>query len=586
MGTPPRREGPATGTTSRILSWVPGIGVAAGYRREWLTGDLAAGLLLTALLVPQGMAYAALAGLSPVLGLYATMVPLVAYALFGPSRILVLGPDSAVAPVVAASIIPLAGSDAGERAALAAALAVLVGVVMIIGSAAGLGFVADLLSMPVRLGYLAGIAVTVIVSQATALLGIPTDGSGFRGHLVDLVTGVGDIDPVAAAIGVGVVVVATVLPGRLRMMGTLIGAAGATVLVAVLGLSDDIRTVGELPGGLPAFSVPDLGAGAIADLGAAAVAIALVAFADTTVLSRAYATRLDVEVDQNRELFALGAANVATGLFQGFPISSSSSRTPVAEATGARTQLTGLVAAVALGVVLTVGTGIVKDLPDAALAAIILVAVARLIEVSALRRLARVHREDFALALLTFSGVLLVGVLPGVGIAVGLSLFAFLWRVWHPHDAVLGRVSGMKGYHDVGRHPEGLQVPGLVLFRFDAPLFFANSGLFRERALRAVRAADPPAVRFVLTAEPVTDLDATAADAVEGLLDDLEALGVEVAMAEVKGPVKDLMRRFGIIDRVGEDRIHATIGLAVRDYVADHGVDWTDWEEGPPPVTA
>jgi high affinity sulfate transporter 1 len=538
-------------------------------------------VLLTAMLVPQGMAYAALAGLPPETGLYATMVPLLAYAVFGPSRILVLGPDSAVAPVVAAAVIPIAGADADARITLAATLAVAVGLMMVAGAAGGLGFVADLISLPVRVGYLAGIALTVIADQLPVLLGIP-GGDGFAGDLAALAADAGLLDPATALLGLGTVavIVGTRPLGR-RVPGILIAVVGAAAAVALLGLGDDVATIGAVPEGLPGFTLPDLGAWKVAELAVAAAGVALIAFADTTILSRSYAARLGEEVDQNRELFALGTANVATGLFSGFPISSSSSRTPVAEAAGARTQLTGVVAAVALGVVLVVATGLMEDIPQAALAGIVIVAVWGLIDGGLLRRLARVDRREFLLAVACLLGVLAFGVLPGIGIAVGLSLVAFFWRVWHPYHAVLARVEGMKGYHDTRRHPEGRTVPGLVLFRFDAPLFFANAGLFRQRVLGAARYADRP-VRLVVAGEPITDVDSTSADMLLELRDDLAAMGVTLALAEVKGPVMDRMRALGVVERIGEDELYPTIGAAVRAHVARAGVDWVDWEDGAP----
>jgi high affinity sulfate transporter 1 len=580
MGTPDRLR-----AERRVLrgasALVPGVSGARTYRRAWLRDDLVAGLLLTAMLVPQGMAYAALAGLPPETGLYATMVPLLAYALFGPSRILVLGPDSAVAPVVAAAIIPIAGADVDARMTLAAMLAVAVGVLMVAGAAGGLGFVADLISLPVRVGYLAGIAVTVIVEQLPTLLGIP-GGDGVTGNLGVLLTDLDLVDPTTAALGLGTVavIVATRPLGR-RVPGILIAVVGATLAVTLLGLQDDVATIGAVPEGLPGFGWPGMSGWDALELAAAAAGVALIAFADTTILSRSYAARLGEEVDQNRELFALGTANVATGLFSGFPISSSSSRTPVAEAAGAKTQLTGVVAAVALGVVLVVATGLMSDVPVAALAGIVIVAVWGLIEFGVLRRLARVDRPDFLMALVCLLGVLAFGVLPGIGIAVGLSLVAFFWRVWHPYTAVLGRVHGRKGYHDTRRHPEGRLIPGLVLVRFDAPLFFANAGLFRQRVLRAARDAERP-VRLVVAGEPITDVDSTSADMLVELHADLAAMGVTLGMAEVKGPVMDRFRALGLLEVIDPDELHPTIGAAVHAHVERTGADWVDWEDEPP----
>ena len=561
-------------------SWPPGISVASSYRRGWLRGDLVAGLTLTALLVPQGMAYAQLAGLPPINGLYATMLPLLAYAVFGPSRILVLGPDSAIAPLVAAAIIPLAGASMSERVTLAGALAVMAGGLAIAGGIARLGFLADLISKPVRIGYLAGVAATVVVGQLPGLLGFSVDAQGFLAELKGLVLGLDETDLTATVIGLAtVVVILTTQRFAPRFPGVLVAVVGATVAVAVFGLTDEVATIGHVPPGLPSFVVPRPPAGDLVELMLAAAGITLVTLVDTAALSRSYAARFGETVNQSRELLALGIANAASGFFEGFPISSSGSRTPVADAAGARTQATGLVAAGALALVLAFATGLVQDIPTAALAAVVITAVLRLVDVGELRRLARVNRPDFALALACIAGVAVFGVLYGIAIAVGLSIAGFFWKAWHPHEATLGRVDRMKGYHDLARHPEARQVPGLVLLRFDAPLFFANAGIFREQALLAVSRADPQARWLVVAAEPITDVDSTAAEMLVELDQELERVGVELAFAEMKGPVKDKLHLYGLLDRIGRQRFYPTIGVAVRAYVEECGIDWTDWED-------
>ena len=570
-----RTEGPVR---RWIESLVPGISVARSYRREWLHRDLVAGLVLTALLVPQGMAYAELAGLPPVAGLYATVVPLLAYGLFGPSRILVLGPDSALAPLVAAAVIPLAGSSETERVAVAGLLAVVVGALLLIGAIARLGFLTDLFSKPVRIGYLAGIALIVIAAQLPRLLGVSIPSGGFVGNVGDLATRLDTVDPTTAAIGIGCLAVVLVLWWAApRVPGILIAVGGAMVLVSAFDL--DVAVVGSVPRGLPSLTVPSPSVDDVGRLMLSAVAIALLAFADTSVLSRSYASRLGERVDQSRELGGLAAANLAAGLFQGFPISSSSSRTPVAEAAGGRTQLTGVVAAAAVAAVLILGTGLLEDIPIAALAAVVIAAVLRLIDVPAFRRLLRVNRGDFALAVASFAGVLVLGILPGVGFAVALSVVAVLERAWHPHTAVLGRVAELKGYHDTVRHPEGTQIPGLLLFRFDAPLFFANAEVFRDAIHRALEAERRPVQTFVLAAEPITDVDSTAAEVLGEIDGEFRRAGIELAFAEVKGPVEDKLRRYGLVETIGEGRFYPTIGLAVRAHVRAHEVDWRDWEE-------
>lgn len=562
-----------------IERWMPGVAVIRQYRRSWLRGDLVAGLVLAALLVPQGMAYAKLAGLPAVYGLYATMVPLLVYAIFGPSRILVLGPDSAVAPVVATAIIPLAGNDTSERVALAGFLAMLVGLVCIVAGIANLGFITDLISKPVRIGYLAGIAVSVVASQLPALLGIDVSGSGLADDLTGLARNLDSIDLPSLVVGGGSL--AFIL--AMRRIEPRVPAALIVVVVTILAvqwLDLSVETVGSIPSGLPEFSIPS--PNSTSDLGRlalTALALALLSFADTSVLSRSYASRTGDHVDPDQELVALGAANLATGLFQGFPISSSSSRTPVAESAGAKTQLTGVVGAASLAVVLVFANGLFADLPSTVLAAIVIAAMVSLVDLAGLRRLSLVHRSDFLLALTCFGSVAIVGVLWGIGIAIGLSVLAFLWRAWHPYDAVLGRADSVKGYHDLTRYPEARQIPGLLLYRFDAPLFFANANIFRERLVAAVQSSPQPIKRVVIAAEPITDLDSTAADVLAALDRELEMQGIDLAFAEMKDPVKDRLRRFGLVDRIGRERFYPTIGVAVRRFVEEYEVEWVDWED-------
>jgi high affinity sulfate transporter 1 len=562
------------------MRFVPGLEVARQYRREWLRDDVVAGVVLTALLVPQGMAYAELAGLPPIAGIYATMVPLLAYAVFGPSRILVMAPDSALAPLIAAAVIPLAASDADARMGLAALLALMVGALCLIGGIARLGFVTDLLSKPVRIGYLAGIAVVVLADQAAKVLGIEIEADDFLGGLVELVTSLGEMVPLTAAIGFGTFLGLLAIRWRFpRSPAALLAVVAGIAIVIAFNLQDVVPTVGEVPPGLPAPAVPPIDGELLGELAVPALAIALVAFADTSVLSRSYASKLGDRVNQDQELFALGASNVAAGLFQGYPVASSSTRTPAAEAAGAKTQLTGVVAAVLLGVVLLVATGLLAPLPEATLAAIVMVAVLGLIDVPALRRLLHLNRADFALAVAALLGVAIVGVIPGIGVAIGLSVGALLWRAWHPYTAVLGRIDGRKGYHDRDRHPEGRQVPGLVLYRFDAPLFFANADAFREGVHDAIAQAESPVRRVVIAAEPITDVDTTAADMLVELLDNLDQREIGLSFAELKGPVKDKVERYGLDRRLADPPFPSTVGEAVHEYLEAFDVPWEDWED-------
>jgi high affinity sulfate transporter 1 len=556
----------------------PGLALLRRSRGAPLRRDLVAGVVLAALLVPQGMAYATLAGVPPVTGLYATLVPLLVYFLLGPSRILVLGPDSAVSPLVAAAIISLAAGDESARIALAGMLAVLTGAIMLAGGLARFGFVTELLSMPVRLGYLMGIAVTVIVDQLPKLFGFSVDAENFIPAVSGFVEGLDETNAAALTIGAGsIVVIVGLRRVAPKVPGVFLAVFVATAVVALFGLDDQLAVVGEVPAGLPAFGVPDVSFDDLQALLPAAVGIAFVAFTDTSILSRSYAARLHDEVDQNRELAVLGVANIATGLFQGFPTSSSSSRTAVAEDVGAQSQIAGLAGAAMLALLLIVGTGLVHDLPQSCLAAIVIVAVLGLIDVAGARRLRRWRRSEFLLAMSAFAGVAVLGVLWGVGIAIALSLLNFIRRAWRPHDAVLGRVDNLKGYHDTERYPDARRIPGLVLYRFDAPLFFANANFFRERVRALARSGDTRWI--VIAAEPITDVDATAGDTLLALCDELGDAGVVLAFAELKDPVRDQLRRYGVEDAIGDEHFFPTIGVAVASYLGDTGVEWHDWED-------
>jgi high affinity sulfate transporter 1 len=569
---------------SQLERWLPGVLVARNYRRDWLPQDLSAGLALTALLIPVGMGYAQVAGLPPVYGLYATMVPLIVYAIFGPSRILVVGPDSALAGMIAATVLPLAAGNADLAASLAAMLGLLAGVLCIIGGLTRLGFLTDLLSKPIRYGYLNGIALTVLVGQLPKLFGFSVQATGFIPESVAFLQGVAAGKTNAAALAIGLSCLAIILGmkrGLPKAPGVLVAVIVATAVSAAAGLAAraGVPVVGPLPRGLPSLTFPAVPWSDMKPLAAGAIAIALVAFAETSVLSRVYAMRAGQRVDTNHELIALGAADLATGLFQGFPISSSATRTPVAESAGSKTQLTGVVGAITIGLLLVFLPGLLQSLPTAALAAVVISALLGLVEVPSLVRVYRLRRTEFVIALLCFLGVVLFGIIEGVFVAVGVALLHLVWQAWRPHYAVLGRVEGVKGYHDISRHPEARRVPGLVLFRWDAPLFFANAEAFRDDVLRAVAEAPTPTRWVVVAAEPVTDVDITAADVLADLHAELARSGVELCFAEMKGPVKDRLKRYGLFTQVGPDRFLTTIGAAVDAYLQETGVLWLDWEE-------
>jgi len=565
------------------IQWLPGIETLRRYQAAWLPHDIFAGLVLATMLVPVGIAYAVASGLPGIYGLYATIVPLLVYALFGPSRILVLGPDSALAAVILGVVIPLSGGDPLRAATLAAMMAIVSGTVCILAGIGRLGFVTELLSKPIRYGYMNGIALTVLISQLPKFFGFSVESKGPLRDLWAIADAIleGKTNWVAFGVGLGTLMVILLLKDSKRLPGILIAVVGATVIVAALGLGTHygVKVLGPLPQGLPVFAIPLIGYNDLFPVLIGGCAIALVSFADTSVLSRAYAARLGTHVDPNQEMVGLGAANLATGFFQGFPISSSASRTPVAEAAGARTQLTSVVGALAIAILLLVAPNLLQHLPTAALAAVVIAAAIGLFEVTDLKRIYRIQQWEFWLAMVCFVGVAVFGVIPGIGLAIALAIIEFLWDGWRPHSAVLGRADGVKGYHDITRYPDARQIPGLVLFRWDAPLFFANAEFFRERILDAVAKSPTPVRWLVVAAEPVTSVDVSAGDTVAELDETLHAQGIELCFAELKDPVKDKLKRFGLFSQLGEQYFFPTIGAAVSSYLEIHDVEWEDWQD-------
>ena len=586
MSTPPAPRNPFArqASPSGIRHWIPGLAILQKYSPALFARDALAGIVLTAVLVPTGMGYAEAAGLPAIYGLYATIIPLIAYALFGPSRILVLGPDSSLAPLIAATILPLALGSADRAVALAGMLAILSGGLCLLGGLARFGFVTDLLSKPIRYGYVNGIALAVLIGQLPTLLGFKVNGGGLPQRAVGLMNGVLQGRMNWTAVGIGGVCLLVILSCKRwapRVPGALIAVVGATIIVTSFDLvaQSNIAVVGPLPRGMPTFQLPWVPFEELRTLLPGAVAIALISFADTSVLSRTFAQRGQYEVDANQELIALGVANVAAGLFQGFSVSSSTSRTPVAESAGAKTQVAGVVGAICISVMLVLAPTLLANLPHAALAAVVITACLGLIEIAGVVRLYRLRRSELALSIICFLGVILAGVVQGIFLAIGVALLAFIWRAWRPYDAVLGRVDGLKGYHDILRHPEAKRIPGLVLFRWDAPLFFANAAVFQEHVLHALADAPTPTKWFVVAAEPVTDIDVTAADMLAELDKRLHQAGIELCFAEMKGRVKDRLKQYGLFAALGTENFFPTLGQAVDRYLFVHQIEWKDWDE-------
>jgi high affinity sulfate transporter 1 len=561
------------------IDWLPGLQTLRTYKPTWLRSDITAGIVLSTMLVPVGIAYAVASGVPAIYGLYATIVPLLVYALFGPSRILVLGPDSSLAPIILGVVLPLSAGDPGRAIIIASGMAVVSGTVCILAGLLRLGFVTELLSKPIRYGYMNGIALAVLISQLPKLFGFSIEGNGPLRDLIGIGSGLieGKANWAAAALGGATLAVIMLSKRFTRFPGILLAVIGATFAAALFRLSETagVKVLGPVPQGLPALTIPWIQPGDIVTILIGGIAVAIVAFADTSVLSRTYAARTNRRVDPNQEMFGLGAANLAAGFFQGFPISSSSSRTPVAEAAGAKSQLTGVVGALVVALVIVVAPTLFENLPNAALAAVVIAAAIGLFEIGDLGRIYRIQRWEFWLSILCTVGVAVFGAIPGIGIAIVIAVIEFLWDGWRPHFAILGRADGVKGYHDITRYPEARRIPGLVLFRWDAPLFFANAELFSDCVRNAIASSPTPVKRIVVAAEPVTSVDVTASDSLNDLIQELKEDGIEFCFAELKDPVKDKLKRFGLFSQLGEDSFSPTLGSAVSDYLEDYSVEWS-----------
>ncbi|WP_327699672.1 SulP family inorganic anion transporter [Streptomyces sp. NBC_00459] len=550
----------------------PGLHALLGYRRAWLRGDVLAGVTVAAYLVPQVMAYAGVAGLPPVAGLWAILPALALYALFGSSRLLSVGPESTTALMTATVVGPLAAGDPGRYATLAATLAVTVGLLCVVAWAVRLGFVADLLSRPVLVGYLAGVALIMIVDQLPKLTGVSTTGSAFFPQLWSFVGHVSQIH--GATLLFAVILLAFVLAvARFfpAVPGPLLAVVLATTAVAVFGLDDrhGIKVIGDVPAGLPGLAAPDLAE--LPHLVLPALGVLLVGYTDFILTARAFTGRTAADddgpgLDANQELLALGAANLGAGAVQGFPVSSSASRTALASSAGARSQAYSLVAAVVVLAVLLFLSPLLTRTPSVVLGALVVYAALRMIDLAGFRRLASFRRRELLLALGCLAGVLALDILYGVLVAVGLSVAELLTRVARPHDAVEGVVPGVAGMHDVDDYPQARTIPGLVVYRYDSPLFFANAENFHRRALAAVDEQEGPVHWFVLNAEANVEVDITALDAVDALRGELTRRGIVFALARVKQDLRDDLDAYGLTESVGTGLIFPTLPTAVTAY--------------------
>lgn len=562
----PQRTG-----SSRIFRWLPGLHTVLSYKSQNFFSDLSAGLVLAAILIPVGMSYAEASGLPAIYGLYTTISTLFVYALFGPSRILVLGPDSALAGLIATTILPLSGGSTDKAIVLASMLALMTGGLCVLSGLFRFGFVTELLSKPIRYGYLNGIALTVLVSQLPKLCGVQIESGNLIEGLVAFVHEVvsGHVNWLIATIG-GICIAIIRLGQRYfpKVPTILLVMILATIFVNLLDAQtqSSIAVVGSLPQGFPAFILPMVSVDDFRTLFTAALAISLVAFSDMSVLSRTYAQRLGDQAKPNQELVALGLANLSAGFFQGFPVSSSASRTPVAETAGAKTQLTNVFSAVCIILVLYFIPSLLQDVPRTVLAAIVITATLSLVEIDELRRFYRVRPSEFWLSMICFMGVAFIDVVQGIFFAVGVALTAFVWRAWRPYDAILGNVKN-QGYHDITRNPDAKQIAGLIIFRWDAPLFFANQETFRNHIHQAILNAATPPQWIVIAAEPITDIDVTAVDMLLELAQQLKQTNITLNFAEMKDPVKDLLKNYGVYNLWGEAHFFPTLDNAVDQFL-------------------
>lgn len=562
---------PQSAQQTWIAHWLPGVRTILEYDSRNLLSDFYAGIVLAAILIPVGMSYAEASGLPAVYGLYTTISTLMVYALFGPSRILVLGPDSALAGLISATILPLSGGSIDKAIALASMLAIMTGILCVLSGFLRFGFVTELLSKPIRYGYLNGIALTVIVSQLPILCGLEVESGNLIQKLVyflDQVLG-NHVNWLIAGVGCGCI--AIIKFGQYffpKLPAILLAMIVATLFVSQLGASTQshIAVVGSLPQGMQTFKWPSLSLDDFKALFVAALAISLVSFADMSVLSRTYAMRLGEQAKPNQELFALGLTNLGVGLFQGFPVSSSATRTPIAEAVGAKTQVANVIGAGCIILILHFIPNLIQHVPRVVLAAIVITASMALIEIKGLYRIYRFRQSEFWLSIICFAGVALIDVIGGIFFAVGVALIAFVWRAWRPNEAVLGSVPN-QGYRDVIRHPEAKQIEGLLLFRWDAPLFFANQEVFRKHVLRSILDAATPPQWLVIAAEPITDIDVTAAEMLIELNLELRQANITLNFAEMKDPVKDQLIKIGVFDRESGVGFFPTVDHAVAQFL-------------------
>jgi high affinity sulfate transporter 1 len=547
-------------------------GLLSGYRRNWLGYDLLAGISVAAVAVPIAIAYSQLAGVPPVYGLYASILPLVAYALLGSSRQLIIAPDAATCAIVAAVVAPLAAQDPVRYLSLTAGLAMIAGLFCIAAGLARLGFITNFLARPILTGYLNGIAICIIAGQLGTLFGFPLARGGFFRLVYQFVSKLGETHGPTLQVGAATLAVLLLL-ARLapKVPGPLVAVTLGIVGSAVFRISEHgVKLLGEIPAGLPSLRIPIVGKGDWEPLAMGAIGLALISYNSAMVTARGFAAKNRYEIDPNREFIALGVANIGAGISQGFAVSGADSRTAMNDSVGGKSKITGLVAAAVLAMTLLFLTRPLGRLPMAVLSAVLIKAAMSLFDLRALRHLLRVNPREFRLSIVTLLGVITVGVLPGVVVAVGLALLQLLYSASRPHDAVLGRIPGTNVYRDTLSSSEAESFPGLLIYRFDASLVFFNADHFKARVRTVIRSAVTPVRCFLLDAGTMALLDTTGAASLEQLRGELQEQGIPMAVAGAKGRVRTMLERTGLAERIGSDRMFPTVELAVEALAGQH----------------
>jgi sulfate permease, SulP family len=549
---------------------LPGLQPLLNYDRAWLSGDLLAGITVAAYLIPQCMAYGELVGVPPVVGLWTILPAIAIYAVFGSSLQLSVGPESTTAVMTAAAIAPLLLPDRSNFTMLAAMLAVLVGGVCIVGSISRLGFLANLLSKPILIGYMAGVALIMIAGQLGKIGGISIDGNTAFAQLDQFIHQLDRVHAPTLILG-GFVLSFLLIIGHFspKAPAPLLAVLIGTAAVAIWHLDrQGVAVVGEIPAGLPQFSLPSFDPHQLPTLLASALGIAIVGYSDNVLTARSFAVRNQYKIDANQELLALGLANLGAGLMQGFPVSSSGSRTAIGDTVGSKTQLFSLVAMGVVIAVLLFLRPVLSLFPKAALGSIVIFAAIKLIEIPQFIRLYHFRRSEFFLAIVTTLGVLVSDILVGVAVAVGLSVIELFARLARPHDAIQGTVPDLPGLHDIRDWEGATTIPGLVIYRYDAPLCFANAEDFKLRALRSIESETTPVEWFALNTEAIVEIDITATDVLEELYDELAARGITFAMTRVKQDLYNQLQRSQLFAKMNEKHIYLTLHSTIADFEA------------------